>query len=158
MAFSIAADGCGDRLPVYGLFPAHVDNAAGIAALVQEAAADAGLSFARFMRLIQAEAPPVVPRGGPAPLAPHRPRLDWKTEHGASLTELCVLTDRHLAAKPTITKVEASGAALQEARKSAKMPRLTADALKVWTAALKQAFRRLPREKVRGKPHPPKYF
>ena len=152
---AIKLDRFGNRPPIVAAFPEGVTDSAGLAALVEGAAADAGISFARFMQTIQAEAPAEIPRGGRVPLAPHRPARDWKTTDGASLTELRAMTDRYREGKQAMTMVDASGAALQEARKAAKMPRLSLDSLKVETAALKQAFRQLPpREGMRGKPCP----
>lgn len=129
-------------VPVVASFPAHVGNAAGLAALVEAAAVDAGMSFARYQQLMATFSPPPIGEIERTPRPAHRPAYLWQNGFGATLEELWEMAQRHLEANPKMAKIEAFAAALQEARKSAKMGRLSNDAAKDGAAKLKQACRR----------------
>ena len=157
VAFTIEADAMGDRVPVFASMPGHVSDQAGMAALVEAAAADCGMSFRRYLQLIAAAAPPPVGEVVRTPRPAHRQARDWKGQFGASLSELRAIAFEYRAENPKSSMIDAYAAALQEARKSAKMGRLPTETAKVAAAQLKQACRRLPTlSTTRGKLDPPK--
>lgn len=157
VAFTIEADAMGDRVPVFASMPGHVGVPAGIAALVEAAAADCGMSFRRYLQLVAAAAPPPVGEVVRTPRPAHRQARDWQGEFGAKLVALQAIAFEYRAANPKSSMIHAYAAALQEARKSAKMGRLPTETAKVAAGWLKQACRRLPTlSTARGKLDPPK--
>lgn len=146
----------GDRVPIFASMPGHVSDQAGMAALVEALAADCGMSFPRYLQLVGAAAP--LPVGEIVwPRLAHRPARNWQGEFGATLNELQAIAFEYRAANPKSSMIDAYAAALQEARKSAKMRRLPTETAKVAAAQLKQACRRLPTlSTARGKLDPPK--
>lgn len=146
IGFSIAADEAGNRLPVVAFLPGHVDDASGLAALIEAAAVVAGLEFADFMKLIDAAAPcPCVFEVRPPSPAAHRPSYDWVGNYGRSVNWLTFMVSFHRMMRPGLTAASARRAVLVRAR--AKMraqtgKRVFSDATIAKDAdRLKQAYR-----------------
>lgn len=153
-AFSIAEDEAGERLPVIASFPDHVDDLAGIAALIEAAAVKAGVEFAALHKAIGTRAPPPVgaiecrDRTAPA----HRPSYDWleiygqpaaKLEFRASFYQMLHRVMRPAA--PAMAKARARRMSLAKARAKLRAQngaRHLSDARIIEDAErLKQAFR-----------------
>jgi hypothetical protein len=90
VAYSIDDGPNGERLPVCAIFPRELDDAAGIAALAEAAAIDAGMSFKDFLRLVSQAGPlePLLLARERAENPPHRPPYEWKKHYGCTAESL----------------------------------------------------------------------
>lgn len=133
----------GERQPVLGLFPRHVDAADAIAALIEAEAVDQGIEFKELLNQIAGKAPPVlparlekVPRGG----SPGAPAHDWKKEYGKSAHYLGLSAAVYRAWHDS-TLADALRAALIEAREAIGRGKRPTATIREDAAKLKQAVR-----------------
>ena len=140
---SIAPNETGDHPPIVASFPAQIDDAAALAALVEAAAVDADMSFVKFLQKIRAAAPPLVGEIGRFRAA-HRPAFDWMTEHGSTLPALAAIVASRRCECPELTKGQALAGVLADSRKSSGKRKLSLASQKIEVERLRQAVRRLP--------------
>ena len=146
-AFSTALGSNGERLPIKAIVPRELCNADAIAALIEEAALQAGATFPDFLKLVAAAAPPVgvfsirrppLEEDGPR-RKPGAPAYDWRECYGKSASWLGLYAATGVALRPKLQWRAALRETLRAARKGYSHDKYKEDAER-----LRQALRRNP--------------
>jgi hypothetical protein len=140
-ALSIKPDPNGERLPVVGIFPSHTDNAAGIAALVEVASLEIGLSFKEYLKMIAAAAPPEGDFTIRARVKLGRPPNDWKGDYGKSASFLLFRATIRKALQPKLTWMAVLKSTLQATKRGYSDDKYVADAAKLKEAARSRSIK-----------------